>query len=175
MIGTVEIVRGRFAGYLLMNTLKDKVSALAHQIADEHEVEVFDIEIYGRGKVVIRVTVDKEGGVTLDDCARFSRSLGALLDVEDPLPRSYTLEISSPGLDRPLRNVKDFKKNSGKLARIITIEKIENQNFFVGRIHDVTDNSITLSVKNREIAIPLQNISKAKLEVELTCPKNSAT
>jgi len=158
-----------------MNTLKDRVSALAKQIADEHGVDIFDIEIYGRGKVMLRVIIDKEGGVTLDDCARFSRSLGALLDVEDPLPGSYTLEISSPGLDRPLRNMKDFKKNSGKLARIITIEKIENQNFFIGRIHGAADNVITLSVNNREIAIPLENISKAKLEVELTCPKNSAT
>ena len=174
MIETVEIVRGGFAGYLLMNTLKDKVSALAHQIADEHGVEIFDIEIYGRGKAVLKVTIDKEGGVTVDDCARFSRSLGALLDVEDPLPRSYTLEVSSPGLDRPLRDVKDFKKNSGKLARIVTREKVENQNFFIGRIHEVTDTIVTLIMNNREIAIPLENISKAKLEVELTCPKNSA-
>jgi ribosome maturation factor RimP len=138
-------------------------------------VEIFDIEIYGRGKVVLRVSIDKEGGVTLDDCAHFSRSLGTILDVEDPLPRSYTLEVSSPGLDRPLRDVKDFKKNFGKMARIVTREKIENQNFFIGRIHDVMNNILMLSVKNREIAIPLENISKAKLEVELTCPKNSAT
>jgi ribosome maturation factor RimP len=158
-----------------MNTLKDRVSVLAKQIADEQLVEIFDIDIYGRGKVVLRVIIDKEGGVTLDDCARFSRSLGVLLDVEDPLPRSYTLEVSSPGLDRPLRDIEDFKKNSGKLARIVTVEKIENQNFFVGRIHEVIDTVIMLSVNNRVIAIPLEKISKAKLEVELTCPKNSAT
>ena len=157
-----------------MDNLKSKILTYATQIADEQGVEIFDIEIYGRGKAVLRVTIDKEGGVTLDDCARFSRSLGALLDVEDPLPRSYTLEISSPGLDRPLRDVRDFKKNSGKLARIITREKLENQNFFIGRIHEVTDTIVTLFINNREIAIPLENISKAKLEVDLTCPKNSA-
>jgi ribosome maturation factor RimP len=158
-----------------MNILKQKVLMLAKQVADEHGVEIFDIELLGRGKVVLRAVIDKEGGVTLDDCERFSRSLGALLDVEDPLPRSYTLEVSSPGLDRPLRDMQDFQKNSGKLARVITVEKIENQNFFIGRIKEVAHNLITLSVSNREIAIPFEKISKAKLEVELTCPKNSAT
>jgi len=148
---------------------------MAKQSADEHGVEIFDIEICGRGKVVLRVMIDKEGGVTLDDCARFSRSLGALLDVEDPLPRSYTLEVSSPGLDRPLRDREDFRKNLGKRARIITIEKIDNQNFFIGRILGVAGNIIMLSVNNREVAIPLEKISKARLEVELTCQKNSAT
>ena len=158
-----------------MNTLKHKVVMLAEQVADEHGVEIFDIELLGKGKVVLRVVIDKEGGVTLDNCERFSRSLGALLDVENPLPRSYTLEVSSPGLDRPLRDMKDFQKNSGKLARVITVEKIENQNFFIGRIKEVAQNLITLSVSNREIVIPFDKISKAKLEVELTCPKNSAT
>jgi ribosome maturation factor RimP len=158
-----------------MNTQKQKVLMLAEQVAGEHGVELFDIELLGKGKVVLRAVIDKEGGVTLDDCERFSRSLGALLDVEDPLPRSYTLEVSSPGLDRPLRDMKDFQKNSGKLARVITVEKIENQNFFIGRIKEVEHNLIMLSVSNREIAIPFEKISKAKLEVELTCPKNSAT
>jgi len=158
-----------------MNTLKQKVVMLAEQVADEYGVEIFDIELLGRGKVVLRAVIDKEGGVTLDDCERFSRSFGALLDVENPLPRSYTLEVSSPGLDRPLRDMKDFQKNSGKLARVITVEKIENQNFFIGRIKEVAQNLITLSVSNREIVIPFDKISKAKLEVELTCPKNSAT
>ena len=158
-----------------MNTLKQKVSEIAEQVANEHGVELFNVELLGKGKVVLRATIDKEGGVTLDDCERFSRSLGALLDVEDALPRSYTLEVSSPGLDRPLRDMKDFQKNSGKLARIITVEKIENQNFFIGRIKEVAHNLITLSVSNREIAIPFEKISKAKLEVELTCQKNSAT
>jgi ribosome maturation factor RimP len=158
-----------------MNILKQKVLMLAKHVADEHGVEIFDIELLGRGTVVLRAVIDKEGGVTLDDCERFSRSLGALLDVEDPLPRSYTLEVSSPGLDRPLRDMQDFQKNSGKLARVITVEKIENQNFFIGRIKEVAHNLITLSVSNREIAIPFEKISKAKLEVELTCPKNSAT
>lgn len=157
-----------------MNTLKEKVLMIAKQVADEQGVELFDIEMLGSGKMILRAFIDREGGVTLNDCERFSRSLSALLDVEDPLTRSYTLEVSSPGLDRPLRDMKDFLKNSGKLARVITIEKIEDQNFFIGRIKEVAHNLVTLVVNNREIAIPFEKISKAKLEVELTCPKNSA-
>jgi ribosome maturation factor RimP len=118
--------------------------------------------------------IDREGGVTLDDCERFSRDLEALLDVENPITVSYTLEVSSPGLDRPLRNLNDFKKHTGKLARIITAEKIENQNLFIGRILDVSSDFVKLSVHGRELDIPSGIISKARLEVELRCQKNSA-
>ncbi|HYA12346.1 MAG TPA: ribosome maturation factor RimP, partial [Thermodesulfovibrionales bacterium] len=101
------------------------------------------------------------------DCERFSRSLEALLDVEDPIPMSYTLEVSSPGLDRPLKELKDFEKNMGKLARIITIEKIENQNLFIGRILNADSDFLKLLVHSREIDIPFDKISKARLEVEI--------
>lgn len=157
-----------------MNHLKQKISALAKKIADEQGMDIFDIELFGKGKMVLRVVIDTEGGVTLDDCERFSKSFGALLDIEDPLPGSYLLEVSSPGLDRPLKEIRDFEKHSGKLARIITTDKIENQNFFIGRITDVKNNLIMLSMNNKEITIPFEKISKAKLEVELKCQKNSA-
>jgi ribosome maturation factor RimP len=157
-----------------MNDIKQKVLRLAKHVADEQGVELFDIELLGKGKLLLRVIIDKEGGVTLDDCERLSKNLGAILDVEDPFPGPYTLEISSPGLDRPLKGIRDFEKNKGKLARIITKEKIENQNFFIGRIIKVESDLIKLLVNDREIDIPFEKISKAKLEVELTCQKNSA-
>jgi ribosome maturation factor RimP len=121
---------------------------------------------------LLRVTIDKEGSVTLDDCERFSRSLEAILDVEDPIPLSYSLEVSSPGLDRPLRELKDFEKNVGKLARIITVEKIEDQNLFIGRISMVNSKSLRLLVNDREIDIPFEKILRARLEVELKWQKN---
>lgn len=150
-----------------MNDIKQKILHLAMQIADEQGVEIFDIELLGRRKFLLRVIVDKEGGVTLDDCERFSKSLGAVLDIENPFPGSYTLEVSSPGLDRPLRNIHDFKKNKGKLGRIITGEEIENQKFFIGRILEVSNDSVKLLVNKSEIDIPFVKISKARLEVEL--------
>jgi ribosome maturation factor RimP len=150
-----------------MEGIKNKVLTLAKKVADEQGVELFDIELLGRGKLLLRVMIDKEGGVTLDDCERFSRSFEAILDVEDPIPGTYTLEVSSPGLDRPLREMKDFEKNIGKLARIITIEKIESQNLFVGRILKVSSDFLKLLVNGREIYIPFDKISKARLEVEI--------
>lgn len=157
------------------NDIKQKVLRLAKQVADEQGVEIFDIELLGKGKLLLRVIIDKEGGVTLGDCERLSKSLATVLDVEDLFPGSYTMEISSPGLDRPLKGIKDFEKNIGRLARIITIEKIENQNFFIGRITKINGNFIKFLVNGREIDIPFEKISKAKLEVELKCQKNSAT
>lgn len=156
------------------NDTKQKVLRLAKQVADEQGVEIFDIELLGKGKLLLRVIIDKEGGVTLGDCERLSKSLGTVLDVEDLFPGSYTMEISSPGLDRPLKGIKDFEKNIGRLARIITIEKIENQNFFIGRITKINGNFIKFLVNGSEIDIPFEKISKAKLEVELKCQKNSA-
>jgi len=150
-----------------MNDIKLRVLKLAEQIADEQGVEIFDVELLGKGKFLLRVTIDREGGVTLDDCERFSRTLGAVLDVEDFFTGPYTLEISSPGLDRPLKGIKDFEKNIGKLARVITVEKIENQKFFIGRIMKVDNDFIRLLVNKLEIDIPFEKISKARLEVEL--------
>ena len=158
-----------------MDEIKKRVLKLAEQVAEDLGVELFDLELLGKGKLLLRVMIDKEGGVTLDDCERFSRSLEALLDVENPIPVSYTLEVSSPGLDRPLRDLKEFEKNIGKLARIITAEKIENQNLFIGRILEVNKDFVKLSFHGRELDIPFDNISKARLEVELKCQKSSAT
>ena len=147
--------------------VKKKIITLAGQVADAQGVELFDIDLFGKGKLLLRVSIDKEGGVTLDDCEHFSKALSAVLDVEDPFPGPYTLEVSSPGIDRPLKSLQDFEKNNGKLARVITVEKIDNQNFFVGRISGTSENSVNIMVNNREIAIPFDNISKAKLEIEL--------
>jgi ribosome maturation factor RimP len=157
-----------------MDEIKKKVSKLAEQVADAQGVELFDIELLGKGKLLLRVMIDRDGGVTLDDCERFSRNLEALLDVENPIPGSYTLEVSSPGIDRPLRNLKDYEKHIGKLARIITTEKIENQNLFIGTILDVNSEFVKLSVHGRELDIPSGIISRARLEVELKCQKSSA-
>lgn len=150
-----------------MENIKDRVLKLAMRVAQEQGVEVFDIELLGKNKLLLRVTIDKEEGVTLDDCEKFSRSLEAFLDVENPVPGSYTLEVSSPGLDRPLRSIKEFEKNIGKLTRIITIEKIKGQNFFIGRIISVGSDYVKLLVNEHEIDIPFEKISKARLEVEV--------
>jgi ribosome maturation factor RimP len=147
--------------------MRQKIFQLAEQVAEEQEVELFGIELLGKGNLLLRVFIDKDGGVTLDDCQRFSKSLGIVLDVENPIPGSYTLEVSSPGLDRPLRDLKDYEKNMGKLVRIITREKIENRNFFIGRIAGIHRGMIELLVGEQEMSIPFTNISRGSLEIEV--------
>lgn len=155
-----------------MESAREKIHGLAEQVAEEEGLELVSVDILGSGKrTVLKVVVDKEGGVTVGDCERMSRSLEALLDVEDPIRRSYLLEVSSPGLDRPLVTQRDFERSIGKLARIVTAEKIDNSTFFIGRILDVGDTWIRLSLDKtgmgKDMFIPLDKISKARLEIEM--------
>lgn len=147
--------------------MKQKIYHLAERIAEDEGVELFGIELLGKGKLLLRVFIDRDGGVTLDECERFSKNLSKLLDLENPIPGSYTLEVSSPGLNRPLRNLTDYEKNIGKLARIITKEKIEKQTFFVGRITGIHEETIMLRAGDRDLHIPFAVISRANLEIEL--------
>ncbi len=120
------------------------------------------------GKFLVRVFIDKDGGVTLDDCEHASRRIEAVLDVEDPIPYSYTLEVSSPGLDRPLRSPEDFKRFSGKMARVTTFQPVDRQTFFIGEIEKAgNDDVVLLLPKNKRVTIQHKNISKARLEVTL--------
>jgi len=151
-----------------MEDIKSKIAELAESAAVQYAVEIIDIEMTGGSrKPLIRIFIDKEGGVTLEDCSKFSRALSALFDVEDPIRTAYILEVSSPGLDRPLRTVKDFERSMGKLAKVVTRERIENQNVFRGRIAGVKGDIVALSENDRIIEIPFDQISKARLEIEL--------
>lgn len=154
------------------DTVKNKVRQLASQAAEGEGLEVISADMLGSGRrLLLRVVVDKTGGVTIGDCERMSRSLEALLDVEDPIKGSYVLEVSSPGLDRPLVTQRDFERNIGRLARIITKEKIDGQTFFIGRIVDTGEGWVRMKIEvkggEKDIFIPSDNISKARLEIEM--------
>jgi ribosome maturation factor RimP len=121
-----------------------------------------------RGGWILRVFIDKEGEVTLDDCARVSREFGQLLDVEDIIPTSYHLEVSSPGLDRPLKKEADFLKYSGRRVRIKTTEPVSGRRNFKGALLGCTEGKVMVKVEGSEVfAIPLSSIRKANLEIEL--------
>jgi ribosome maturation factor RimP len=153
-----------------IDVLKQKIYELASDIAVHEGFELYDVQIHSGKKSLLKIIIDKDGGITIDDCERMSKSLGALLDVEDLIKTPYMLEVSSPGLDRPLLRQKDFEKNIGRLVRIVTLEKIDNQTFFIGRLSDVGENWIRLTFdkkgKNEDLFIPLEKISKANLEIE---------
>lgn len=148
--------------------MKKKITELADSLAGQYAVDIVDVELAGSSrKPLIRIFIDKENGVTLDDCGKFSRALSALLDVEDPIPTSYILEVSSPGLDRPLKVMRDFERSIGKLVRIVTRTKIDEQYVFTGRLARVEGENIILSFDDKEMEIPFDQISRARLEIEL--------
>lgn len=154
-----------------MDPVRQKIYEFAERIAEDEGFELINADMIGSGrKATVRIVIDKEGGVTIGDCERMSRSLEALLDVEDPIKGSYLLEVSSPGLDRPLVRQTDFEKNIEKLARVVVTEKIDNQTFFIGRIIDVGEGWIRLKLgkksEGKDIFIPMDKISKARLEIE---------
>lgn len=148
--------------------MKKKITELADSLAGQYAVDIVDVELAGSSrKPLIRIFIDKENGVTLDDCGKFSRALSALFDVEDPIPSSYILEVSSPGLDRPLKVMRDFERSIGKLVRIVTRTKIDEQYVFTGRLTRVEGENIILSFDDKEMEIPFDQISRARLEIEL--------
>jgi ribosome maturation factor RimP len=156
-----------------MQAARQKVLELAARVAEDEGFELVSVAAQSSGRrALVRVVIDKDGGVTISDCERMSRSLEALLDVEDPIKSSYTLEVSSPGLDRPLETQRDFERHIGRLARVVTTERIDDATFFVGRIVDVGDTWVRLQLdkkgQKRDIFIPLQTISRARLEIEFT-------
>jgi ribosome maturation factor RimP len=151
-----------------MEDIKKRINDLAGSVAGQYGVQVVDIELAGGvRRPTVKIFIDKEGGVSLDDCERFSRAISAVLDVEDPIATPYVLEVSSPGLDRPLRGLRDFEANVGKLARVITKEEIGKQTFFIGRILEIRGSMIKLMTENgEEIEIPYEKVSRARLEIE---------
>lgn len=154
--------------------MDQEIHKIVHDLADELGFEVVDIDFIGKVKGrrgLLRVFIDKEGGVTIGDCEVFSRRLEALMDVEDLIKTSYLLEVSSPGLDRPIKKMSDFKRHIGKLVRIVTKEKIDNQTFFIGRVVDVSDEWIRILLEDRKphkhLYVPFKIISRAQLEIEM--------
>lgn len=115
---------------------------------------------------VLRLVIDHENGIGIDDCARISREVAHLLEVEDPIEQAYSLEVSSPGLDRPLKKEKDFLRCKGKKAKVVVTAPIDGQNQCVGLIEDVTQESVTLRTDHGIIEIPFNRMKKARLVVE---------
>ena len=143
----------------LIELLEPAVAALGYELTD------LDAHLGRRG--LLRVFIDRpDGGVTLADCERVSDQLGAFLDIEDPLPGSYVLEVSSPGLDRPLRGEADYRRFIGRLAKIVTVEPVDGQSHFAGRLSGVEGGVVLLAEGRRMHRVPLDRIGRARLEVE---------
>jgi len=151
-------------------TLETRVTGIAEQLAASLQMEVVLVEIKGDGnRSIIRAYIDKPNGVTLDDCEQFSKRYSVLLDVEDLIPFSYTLEISSPGVNRPLLKESDFQRFCGKDARILIRRPIEGQKNFRGKIVGVNAGQVELEIlPGKQIGIALADIEKANLIADLS-------
>lgn len=153
--------------------LMENISQLATKVAESSGLDLVDVEIFRAGKRrVLRVYISKRDGVNVDDCARVSRDLGTLLDADNVMQdENYILEVSSPGLDRPFKTLKDYRRNLGRFVRVSTREPVEgmgNKRLVVGTLADVGDSSITVDADGTARSIPLDLILQAKVDVRLT-------
>ncbi|MDQ3041158.1 MAG: ribosome maturation factor RimP [Acidobacteriota bacterium] len=141
----------------------------ARAVADENSLELVHTQIVGASRnLTVRVYIEKQGGVTHEDCSSVSRRMDAVLDAEDFIPGNYTLEVSSPGLERELYSLKDFEKFVGNLAKIKTSEAVEGQKNFRGRIVGIQDDVIIFEDKSKgTVRLLYAAVVKANLEIDL--------
>ena len=131
-------------------------------------LELVDVEYKKEGKNwVLRIFIDKEGGVTVADCQKVSHLTGDLIEVEETIATPYSLEVSSPGLDRVLKREKDFLKFKGRQIRLHTLSPIDNRRKFTGILTDFKDETVLLELDGKLLEIPLRQVGKANLVIEL--------
>jgi ribosome maturation factor RimP len=152
------------------NSIAERVQELAERVAIDHGLELVHAEVAGpENKPIVRVFIDKPHGVTHDDCSEVSLHLGTILDVEDFIHASYTLEVSSPGLERGLYKRADYERFVGSEAKLKTRQPIDGQRNFRGRLLGVDENDVLFDDRtNGRVRIPLDIITKANLEVDLS-------
>jgi ribosome maturation factor RimP len=152
-----------------------QVRTIASRVAGGYGLEIFDVQFRREAAgMVLRVQIDRPGpaataeeSVSVEDCAHVSRDLSAVLDVEDVVPTAYTLEVSSPGLDRPLRHVDDYRRFEGRLARLVLREAIDRQTFLRGTLRGVESGAVAIDGEDgRRHLVPLSVITRANLEIE---------
>jgi ribosome maturation factor RimP len=145
----------------------EMIRAMAERVARSEGLYLVDVELKGgRSNPLLRVYIDKTGGVSHADCQLVSEQLSAMLDVEDPFPGSYTLEVSSPGLDRELRKPSDFEHFTGRRARLVLREPVNGQSVVEGRLAGWGAGRVLIDTGEERREFELSGLSKAKLVVE---------
>jgi ribosome maturation factor RimP len=159
----------------LSRDVVEQVRTVAARVAASYGLDIFDVQFRREAAgMVLRVRIDRAGpaataedSVSVEDCAAISRDLSAVLDVEDIVPTAYTLEVSSPGLDRPLRGADDFRRFAGRRAKLVMREAVDGQTFFKGRLGGVEDGRVVIDTEDRRRhLVPIGIITRANLEVE---------
>lgn len=156
-----------------MNNIVEIVAGIAEPIANDKGFQVVDIEYVKEGKNwFLRIYIDKQGGVDLNDCAEFNELLSQEMDTiePDPIPYAYYLEVSSPGAERPLKTEEDLELAIGRYIHISLFEAVDKSNVYEGTLQELTKEKMLLKVKdknkNKEVEILRSNVSKARLAIE---------
>jgi len=151
----------------------ERVKSVAMRVTGDRGFELVDVELkQAKGEKLVRIFVDRPGGIGLDDLQSVSVEVSAILDAEDPIEGHYTLEVSSPGLDRPLRGEADYRRFVGRLANLSSYEPVDGRRHWTGRIVACDDGIVTLELDGEKASarVPLAKLSHGRLEVEF--PKN---
>ncbi|MDT8441315.1 MAG: ribosome maturation factor RimP [Desulfuromonadales bacterium] len=156
--------------------IQQTLEQLVQPVLDDFGLELVELEYKPEGRsMALRIFIDKPGGVGLDDCVAVSREVEAVLEVEDPVRGAYRLEVSSPGLDRPLKKASDFERFAGKAVKIKTREPLDpdqrghSRKTFAGRLLGCSDDLVRLEQTDKRggvVAIALHDIAKANLDLE---------
>ena len=146
----------------------ERIREIAERVASSEGMELVDVEFLGRGpQAVLRIFLDKPGGITVGDCQIVSQQVGAILDVEDFIDRSYTLEVSSPGLDRKLLKPSDYQRFAGRLVRVVLKGPRQGPRRFRGRLLGMEEDKVAVDTGNGQVVqLDYNEIEKANLAVE---------
>jgi ribosome maturation factor RimP len=161
-VGLLFFVRGFWAeGGGMTGTLRERLIALIEPVVVDLGCELVDLDL---SPGLVRIFVDRAAGVRIEDCERVSREVSALLDVEDPIPTAYRLEVSSPGFDRVLRTSVHFERFVGARVWVeLTVPREGGRRRYTGRLAAVQDEGITLEVDDQTVSVQFREIGKAKL------------
>jgi ribosome maturation factor RimP len=155
---------------MTQRTASEGVRAVAERVTAGRGYELVDLEIKrGPGGLLVRLVADRPGGILLDELQSLSEEVSAILDVEDPVAGSYTLEVSSPGLDRPLKGEADYLRFAGRLVKLASYEPVEGRRHWSGRLLGVEDGLVSVRLEKEGGAVcrvPLAKVSHGRLEVE---------
>ncbi|MCU7851840.1 MAG: ribosome maturation factor RimP [Candidatus Thiodiazotropha sp. (ex Monitilora ramsayi)] len=151
-----------------MRSAPEKLNSLVRQEVELLGYELVGIEMVSQGKggILLRIYIDHADGITLDDCVEVSHQVSGVLDVEDPIKENYRLEVSSPGLDRPLFELAHFERYKGSKVRIKTQSKIENRHRFTGVLGGVEENQVLIEEDGTLYRIPIELIDSARVVPE---------
>ncbi|MCI0411543.1 ribosome maturation factor RimP [bacterium] len=155
-------------------TSLNEIQEIATRIVESEGIDLVDIEFKpGRNRSLLRIYIDKEGGVTLNDCENVSRQLGAVLDVKDLLKSAYVLEVSSPGLDRPLQTDRDYRRAIGRILKLSLMDEQGKMESVTGKLLETTEEEVILEEGGRPRNIPRSMVKRAVQDVILGQPKKN--